>query len=98
MTGRFPRVLHCMTAAHIKSLITILLSIHLLESFYRSSTEERIHMTSLSISFVFISWSAWTPVSRFPSHPEEQDVTNSDATSLTAVHCNRVSPGKQSNH
>lgn len=87
-----------MTAARIKSLITILLSIHLLESFHRPSTEERIHMTSLSISLVFISWPAWTPVSHFASHPEEQDVTNSDATSLTAVHCNRASPGKHSNH
>lgn len=98
MTGRFPRVLHCMTAAHIKSLITILLSIHLLESFYRSSTEEWIHMTSQSITLVFISWPVWMTVSHFPSHPDQQDVINSDATSLTAVHCNRASSGKQSNH
>lgn len=72
------------------------LSFHPLES-CRSPTEERIHMTCLNIWLVLISWSAWDPVSHFPSDPKEQDVTHGDATSPTAICCSRAPPEKPSN-
>lgn len=54
--------------------------------------------TWLSIWLVLISWSAWEPVSHFPTDPKEQNVTTCDATSPTAIHCSRAPPDNLSNH
>lgn len=57
-TGKIPS---CMIAAHTKSLTTTIVygifsSFHLLETFYRSSSEEWIHTTCLSVCLVLTSW------------------------------------------
>lgn len=107
MIGRFPRVLHwegtflhgCYSYCYFFPVVNRLpLSSSLMESSYRSSTEEWIHMARLNIWLDLICWSAWEPLSHFPSDPEEHHVANGDATSLTAIHCSGSSPEKHSNH
>lgn len=107
MIGRFPRVLHwegtflhgCYSHCYFFPVVNRLpLSSSLMESSYRSSTEEWIHIACLNIWLDLICWSAWEPLSHFPSDPEEHHVANGDATSLTAIHCSGSSPEKHSNH